>query len=171
MRFLWEGNREAPWHSVVEEFTRFGIGYPLGINAATTPDSLEPTLDVRAMAADLWRVRAELAHLRREAENVQQDAARWRALRDLPCLQLTLTKNDHETNYLTVRQELESNTYGRYDDVTAEERQRMCDANTMWELQVYPDTPIGFCVYAGHSLETVVDAALGALLREQEKGA
>jgi hypothetical protein len=71
VRFLWEGNREAPWHSVVEEFTRFGIGYPLGINAATTPDSLEPTLDVRAMAADLWRVRAELAHLRREAENVR----------------------------------------------------------------------------------------------------
>ena len=36
----------------------------------------------------------------------------------------------------------------------------------IWRLQIYPDTPIGFNVWHGATLDAAIDAALAAVERE-----
>lgn len=45
------------------------------------------------------------------------------------------------------------------DDDPAEQ-QRMKDTNTIWTLQWYPITPVGFNAINGASLDFVIDAAM-----------
>jgi len=104
---------------------------------------------------------AELAALRAERDAAVADAERWRWLRELRCNSLSLTRNDdHACNYMTAKQWIEETGRAEdWEDVPAEELQRMKDTNTIWRLQVYPDTPIGFNVWHGATPEAAVDAA------------
>lgn len=43
--------------------------------------------------------------------------------------------------------------------ISKEERQRCLDTGEVWELQWYPDTPVGFCKVIGSTLEVVLEAA------------
>jgi hypothetical protein len=46
------------------------------------------------------------------------------------------------------------------DFVSPEDRQKCFDTDDIWELQWYPDTPIGFYRVIGSSLELVMAEAL-----------
>lgn len=45
----------------------------------------------------------------------------------------------------------------QFDWVSEEERQRAIAANSMWGIQWYPDTPVGFCAVAASSLAALIE--------------
>jgi len=74
---------------------------------------------------------------------------------------LHLTHNDHLSNYWTVA-EFDQNETAMHGDaswVSEEQRQKAIALNEMWELQWYPDTPVGFYVLRGCDLWAVIAAA------------
>lgn len=91
----------------------------------------------------------------------QHDAQRWQWLAGLKCNSFTLSRDDdHATNYVTARQWIEEYMPENFRDVGADELQRMKDTNTIWCLQIYPNTPVGFNVWYGATAESVLDAAM-----------
>lgn len=101
-------------------------------------------------------------HSHAAAAAVARDAARYRWLRDHACNSLNLTRDgDHACNYLSAAEWIDSCPEDFQDDAP-EEVERMKAANTIWRLQVYPNTPIGFWALHGSTLDAVVDAALSA---------
>ncbi|EHK65953.1 hypothetical protein [Achromobacter arsenitoxydans] len=87
------------------------------------------------------------------------DAARYRWLRDHACNSLHLTRDgEHACNYLTAAQWIESCPEDFQDDAP-EEIERMKATNTIWRLQVYPNTPVGFWVLHASTLDAAIDAA------------
>lgn len=66
-----------------------------------------------------------------------------------------LSHNAHRDVYSTVE-----DYYDNYDFISSEDRQKCIDTDDCWELQWYPDTPIGFFRVMGSSLELVMAEAL-----------
>ncbi len=99
---------------------------------------------------------------RHRAENNELDAKRYRYLRDLDCNHFYLTKNaDHAPNYMTANEYIESSHGDEWMKGTnPAEIQRMKDTNTIWCLQVYPLTPIGFNVWNAATLDSAIDSAM-----------
>lgn len=88
------------------------------------------------------------------------DAARYRWLRDMRPCSFTLGYNDdHTSNYMTASEWIDNNS-DWFSDCPADEIQKMRDANTIWTLQVYPNTPVGFNVWSAASLDAAIDAAM-----------
>lgn len=79
-------------------------------------------------------------------------------------LSLTLTHNDQKINYETVAQHCEYMEFDQDEWVSEEQRLKAIDTNELWELQWYPDTPVGLC--------SKLAADLDALLKwaEQQAG-
>ena len=106
-----------------------------------------------------------LIHALREAKATQpedttaRDAARYRWLRDLNPNQLHLSRNDHASNYCTAAQEI-ADAPENYSNEPPEAVQAMKDADTIWTLQVYPDTPVGFVWLHRATLDALLDAAM-----------
>lgn len=71
------------------------------------------------------------------------DAELWQWLIGLECNSLHLSRDDHACNYVTAAQWIDENPEEFQSD-SAGEIQAMKDANTIWSLQIYPNTPIGF---------------------------
>jgi hypothetical protein len=96
-----------------------------------------------------------------EPENADaRDAARWRFLSSLECNSFSIGRNEnHACNYMTAAAWIEGE-YQDFQDVPPDELQRMKDTNTIWALQIYPNTPIGFNIWHGASMESVVDQAM-----------
>jgi hypothetical protein len=95
-----------------------------------------------------------------EAERLRKDAERYRWLRDLPCCSVSVGKNEgHAVNYMTMAEwvDLQPECYA---DVPQEELNRMIETNADWSVQVYPNTPIGFNVWRGATLDAAIDAAI-----------
>jgi hypothetical protein len=89
------------------------------------------------------------------------DSARWQWLANLKCNSFTLCRDDdHACNYVTAKQWIEERSSESFDQVPPDELQRMKDTNTIWSLQIYPHTPIGFNVWYGATAEYVIDAAM-----------
>lgn len=80
-------------------------------------------------------------------------------LRDMKCNSYALTYNDHKSCYVSAKEEMERDAH-LYSNVSAEERQRMIDSDTIWCLQVYPNTPVAFNVYYGSTLEACLNSAM-----------
>lgn len=98
-----------------------------------------------------------------------RDARRMRFLSLLKNNHLYLTRNsDHAPNYMSAAEWIDSAGPGAetFDDVPPEELQRMRETNTIWTLQVYPHTPIGFWAFSGATAESVIDRAEAALAAE-----
>lgn len=92
-----------------------------------------------------------------------KDAARLRMLATLSNNHLYLTRNaENAPCYQTAAKWIEDSPED-FDDVPADELQRMKDTNTIWCLHVYPHTPIGFWRIYGATLEYVLDAAIEGL--------
>lgn len=90
-------------------------------------------------------------------------AQRWQWLATLKCNSFTLSRDDpHACNYVTAKQWIEEFAPDDFADVDPSEVQRMKDTNTIWSLQIYPNTPVGFNIWYGATAESVVDAAMRA---------
>lgn len=74
---------------------------------------------------------------------------------------LILSFNDHKSNYQTLAQAIEwrGDWYSADDFVSPEEMQRAIDTNTVWTLQWYPRSPVGFCNLHASSLDVLLKAA------------
>lgn len=91
----------------------------------------------------------------------EQDAKRYRFLTSLQerCA-VYLEHNDFAASYRTAKQELEEDVLGTYSDVLDEIRAKMIEANSIWSLQIYPNTPVGFNIYHGSTLDDVIELAM-----------
>lgn len=98
--------------------------------------------------------------------DLHKDAARLRMLATLSNNHLYLTRNaENAPCHQTAAKWIEDSPED-FDDVPADELQRMKDTNTIWCLHVYPHTPIGFWRIYGATLEYVLDAAIEALAEQ-----
>ena len=94
--------------------------------------------------------------------DVLTDAARYRWLRDHICNSLHLSRDgDHACNYVTAKAWIEDCAPEDFTDTATNEVERMKETNTIWRLQIYPNTPIGFNLWHGSTLDAAVDAAMG----------
>lgn len=107
-----------------------------------------------------------------QAETTQEelDAARYRWLRDLKANSFSLTCNDdHAINYVTAKEWIEEYSPDDFSNDSESEIQAMKDTNTIWRLQVYPYTPIGFNFWNGATLDFVIEAAISAQIAKEDK--
>lgn len=83
---------------------------------------------------------------------------------------VTVTANDHTTSYQTVRKYMADDTCGStileracLSDEQGDIVQRCVDAGTVWEVQAYDRTPIGFFITIGSTLDEACSVMLVAL--------
>lgn len=83
---------------------------------------------------------------------------------------LSITFNDHKSNYQTAKEAIEEGQWFSPDDfVSPVEMQKSIETNTIWSLQWYPQTPVGFHVLYASSFQAILDHVTGrAALRERE---
>ena len=113
-----------------------------------------------ALQALLTATEADRDRLAAEVDALRKDAERYRWLRDDKSNHLHLTRNaEHAVNYMTAAQWIEESE-DWFADNSEEELQAMKDANTIWCLHVYPDTPIGSYVWNAATLDAAIDAAM-----------
>jgi len=74
---------------------------------------------------------------------------------------LTLNYNDHHSSYEDAKEwwadEIER--WGRSDSnwVSLEEKDKALDTDSVWMLQVYPNSPVGFNIYFASSLQALLE--------------
>ena len=126
---------------------------------ATTTDSYRKHESRSRLAATQA---AALRSLASDLPGLVADARRYRWLRDLKCNSFTLSRDDqHAPNYETAAEFLETSHGQQWcADSTPDELQAMKDTNTIWCLQVYPNTPVGFNVWNYATLDAAIDAAI-----------
>lgn len=111
--------------------------------------------------ADNIRYQSVIHEQKGELAAARADGERYRFLRDMKCNHFSLSLNeDPAINYVTVQKFIETFDPEWLHDIEPSELQKMKDTNTIWWLQIYPNTPIGFNVYYGASLDAAIDAAL-----------
>lgn len=66
-----------------------------------------------------------------------------------------ISYNDHSVNYETARDCYDYEENGTW--VSQEDKQRALDTNSVWNIQWYPDTPIGSYSVYGSSLTSVLN--------------
>lgn len=49
-----------------------------------------------------------------------------------------------------------------FEDDSQQEIEKMKSSNTIWRLQVYPNSPVGFWALNGATLDAPIDAAMAA---------
>ena len=72
--------------------------------------------------------------------------------------ELIIRHNTNRNNYATVKEYVEDMESRDLDFgfESPEHRQRAIDTNELWEMQWYPDTPIGFFLAAAPTLEELL---------------
>lgn len=68
---------------------------------------------------------------------------------------LYLTHNAHKDSYYTVAQWIEFYDIDDDDWVSVEEKAKAIETDSMWELQWYPDNPVGFYRVFASSLDAL----------------
>lgn len=92
--------------------------------------------------------------------SIIKDAMRYRWLRHHICNSLHLERDgDHACNYVSAGEWIDKNPEW-FEDEDPAELERMRAADTIWKLQIYPNTPNGFNVWHGATLDAAVDAAM-----------
>lgn len=71
---------------------------------------------------------------------------------------LHLTHNQHKDYYETVEKYFE-NPWMENWNIPEDEKKKMIETDEIWELQWYPDTPVGFYKVMGSTLESVLQQA------------
>ena len=114
--------------------------------------------DTRAYEAE-----AALRAATERAQAAEQDARRYRLLRDDRSNALHLSRNgDHAANYVSAKEWIEERSPEWFANDSPEELAAMKATNTIWTLQIYPRTPVGFNVWNASTLDAAIDAALAA---------
>ena len=97
---------------------------------------------------------------RAERDALVAMARRYAWLGSLKCNSLSVTRDDdHACNYMTAAEWIDNSAKDFLHD-DPEEVERMKDTNTIWRLQVYPNTPVGFWVIHASTLDAALDAAM-----------
>lgn len=96
------------------------------------------------------------------------DAERFQWLATLKCNSLSLERDEHACNYVTAREWIEEYEPDWFKDTPPDEVILMKATNTIWRLQIYPVTPIGFNVWFGSTAAAVIDAAMAEYASEQK---
>lgn len=78
-----------------------------------------------------------------------------------------LTINEHRDYYQSVADRLDEFRERDWSDFTDEEAAEMLAADTIVELQFYPDTPGGFYCVVSHDLDVAIKKALACLGLEE----
>ena len=73
---------------------------------------------------------------------------------------LSIEFNRHKAHYDTAAVAIRDGTYRNAEWVSIAEKQNAIEKDSVWTLQWYPDTPIGFYELAASSLDAVIRAAL-----------
>lgn len=84
-----------------------------------------------------------------------------RSLLDGEYTSIHIEFNEHSSDYETAAnavQDMDDQDIGRW--VSEEEKQKAIATNSIWRMQWYPNTPVGFCALMASSLEAVVNTAL-----------
>ena len=68
--------------------------------------------------------------------------------------QMTITHNEHHTNYESVEQYLERS---EHISISEEDKQECIRLGEIWEVQWYPRTPISFHCVGSYSLEKCIE--------------
>lgn len=66
----------------------------------------------------------------------------------------SIEHNEHAALYMTVA-EYEANHPDLFDWVSDEDRVAALAANELWAFQWYPETPVGFCMVAAATAESL----------------
>lgn len=71
-----------------------------------------------------------------------------------------ITFNDHKSNYVTLAQEMQDRPDWYEDDdfISPEDRQKCAETDTIWSVQWYPHTPVGFCHMHASSFALLLSA-------------
>lgn len=85
---------------------------------------------------------------------------RFEWLASLKANHIHLTRDDHASNYVSAKEWIEEHCPDDFLDDPPEAVQKMKDTNTIWCLQIYPNTPVGFNWWHRATLEEVIDAAM-----------
>lgn len=104
-------------------------------------------------------VRNAYAELESALKALVEDAERYQWLTTLKCNSLTLSRDDdHACNYMTASDWIDDHPeWYAYDDPGEVALMRV--TNTIWSLQVYPDTPIGSTTWNASTADAAIDAA------------
>jgi hypothetical protein len=143
------------------------------------------------LQAEITTLRQQVAELETEIDVHLEDKCRFRdkltqaqgrlsayreALEDylwlvnFKCNSFTLGRDDdHACNYVTAKVWIEEYSANDFTDTEPGELQKMKDTNTIWSLQIYPDTPVGFHVFYGATAESVIKTARQALTGDAKK--
>lgn len=71
---------------------------------------------------------------------------------------MTINFNDHASEYIDAREALRIGRFQFVDWANDEEKEKAIGENSVWTIQWYPVTPIGFCKVGASSLKACVDA-------------
>lgn len=106
-----------------------------------------------------------VSDLRAQLEAALKDAERYRWLRDLQCNSFSLARDDDQAcNYMTAAEWIETNPES-FEEESVDDISAMKAANTIWSLQIYPNTPIGFNRWNRSTLDGVIDAARSGITK------
>jgi len=72
---------------------------------------------------------------------------------------LYISHNDHKCAYKSAEEHLNEHGFRAEEWINREDFNRAKTDNSIWEIQCYPDTPIGSYTVYGSTLETATEAA------------
>ena len=91
----------------------------------------------------------------------KKNAARYEWLRDNQSCSISIEHNYHHLSYEKAEEALDE-PQGYYAECPEEEQKLMIEADSIWTIHEYPNTPVGFNTWHGASLDTAIDAAMVA---------
>jgi hypothetical protein len=70
-----------------------------------------------------------------------------------------ITHNQHLNYYETIEQAIETKTYDTQDWPDNEELERSKQTGEVWQIQWYPEAPVGFCIVCASTFERALEEA------------
>lgn len=87
------------------------------------------------------------------SDNVSDIITAFVALLPPHAASLTITHNEHRDSYMTVAEFLEDSD-AHADSIV--DQDILVVGDELWKIQVYPNTPVGFYVVYGPTLESII---------------
>jgi hypothetical protein len=96
-----------------------------------------------------------------DLDETAQNAIRYKWLADNKFFNVSIEKNFHKSSYTSTKEYIEnSRITGSLEDLSEAAIQKIIEFDTVWEISVYPDNPVGFSSYISHDLNIALDQAI-----------
>jgi hypothetical protein len=106
---------------------------------------------------DAW---AFAEQLESELAEAKKDAKRYQWMLNNKNNSFHISRNgSHACNYITAKEWI-SEFPDDFAENSKAEIEAMEQSNTIWRLQIYPETPISFYLWNGATLDSVIDKAM-----------